>query len=109
MVVGEPGEPIGNCSDHTDRLKLPPGATSVLSAWATDAVASWAISRDTARVTVDRKSLRFLGIVVLRDEQGVSGFRTRHPPVGPSATIRTACSYRPYTVNTDSCMWITFR
>jgi len=27
MVVGEPGEPTGSCSSHTDRLKLPPGAT----------------------------------------------------------------------------------
>jgi len=26
-VVGAPGEPIGNWSDHTDKLKLPPGAT----------------------------------------------------------------------------------
>ena len=28
MVSGLPGEPTGSCSDQTDRLKLPPGATA---------------------------------------------------------------------------------
>ena len=55
---GEPGQPTGSWSSQTARLKLPPGATVVLSllvaagtAWAEAAGAAWAVADDAATTT----------------------------------------------------------
>jgi hypothetical protein len=59
---------MGNWSAHTDRSKLPPGATSVLKV-AADAAPIWLASRavTAATATAIRPTVRFLGMMLLGD------------------------------------------